>query len=244
MSTPNRPLPSTRPGSSRSRSTIAPPPRSDRKLRFIKAENDGGRFDPSPPEEIYARKKASFRALDTGAKGGTLIYQLEAKEGAAEEPDQLPWWQMSWKPAQAGQLPQPDSTLDPEGKGYTPADGAGKSSIAFMLSGASTVAQTLGRRRRRKGAGGRPAAHRRDLRQPVRPVVEVLGRRQDDGDVRPEAPRRAEARRKRDLRDLRQGQRRDPFRSDVFDRGRRPMPRPMPTRRNGRRISQSRRERG
>ena len=116
--------------------------RSDRKLRFIKADNDGGRFDPAPPQEIAPGKKVSFAALDTGAKGGTLIYQFEPKEGAAEEPDQLPWWLMSWKPMQAGQPPLPDSTLDPEWKGYSPSGGAGKNTIAFLLSGASAVAQT------------------------------------------------------------------------------------------------------
>ena len=133
-------LPSTRPGSSRSRSTMGGG-QSDRKLRFIKAENDGGRFDPSPPEEIAPKKKVSFRALDTGAKGGTLIYQLEAKEGAGEEPDQLPWWNMSWKPARR---PAAAAGLDARSRmeGLLPADGAGKNSIAFMLTGASAVTQT------------------------------------------------------------------------------------------------------
>jgi hypothetical protein len=115
---------------------------SDRKLRFIKAENDGGRFNPAPPQEVAPKKKVSFAALNTGAKGGTLIYQLEAKEGAAEEPDQLSWWLMSWKPVQAGQLPQPDSKLDPELKGYSPSEGTGKDAIAFMLGGASVATQT------------------------------------------------------------------------------------------------------
>jgi hypothetical protein len=41
---------------------------SDRTLRFIKAENDGGRFDPSPPEQIAPKKKASCRALDTARR--------------------------------------------------------------------------------------------------------------------------------------------------------------------------------
>jgi hypothetical protein len=115
--------------------------RSDRTLRFIKADSDGGRFDPPPPQRIAPKKKVSFSALDTGAKGGTLIYQLEAKDGAAEEPDQLPWWHMSWKPMQAGQLPQQDSKLDPELKGYSPSEAAGKDAIAFMLAGASAATQ-------------------------------------------------------------------------------------------------------
>jgi hypothetical protein len=115
---------------------------SDRTLRFIKADNDGGRFDPPPPQQIAPKKKFSFAGLDTGPKGGTLIYQLESKEGTAEEPDQLPWWNMSWKPMQAGQLPQTDSKLDPEWKGYSLSEAAGKNTIAFMLSGASAVTQT------------------------------------------------------------------------------------------------------
>src|SRR5262249_48208373 len=112
---------------------------SDRKLRFIKAEDDGGRFDPAPPAEIAPGKKAAFAAINVGAKGGSLIYELEAKEGATEEPDKLPWWTMSWTPSQPGQPPQPDSTLDPDVKGLAPAAAAGKNGIAFMLTGTSAV---------------------------------------------------------------------------------------------------------
>ena len=137
MPTPSRPAPADQ----AKKVEITIDNRSDRRLRFIKADSDGGRFDPPPPQQIAPKKKVSFSALDTGAKGGTLIYQLEAKEGAAEEPDQLPWWHMSWKPMQAGQLPQPDSKLDPELKGYSPSEAAGKDAIAFMLAGASAAPQ-------------------------------------------------------------------------------------------------------
>jgi hypothetical protein len=115
---------------------------SDRSLRLIKAENDGGHFEPAPPERIAPKKKVSLAAIDTGAQGGTLIYQLEAKEGAADEPDQLPWWHMRWKAAPGGQVPAADATLEPEAKGYSPSAGAGKDSLAFMLSGASTATQS------------------------------------------------------------------------------------------------------
>jgi hypothetical protein len=113
---------------------------SDRKLRLIKVDNGGGRFDPAPPAEIAPGKKAAFAAINVGAKGGSLIYELEAKEGATEEPDKLPWWTMSWMPSQPGQPPQPDSTLDPNVNGLSPAAAAGKNGIAFMLTGTSAVA--------------------------------------------------------------------------------------------------------
>src|SRR4029079_989664 len=54
-------------------------------------------------------------------------------------------WKMSWSPpAKAGQPQKPDSTLDPELKGFSPSAAGGKGSVAFMLAGTSAEATQPG----------------------------------------------------------------------------------------------------
>ena len=130
---------------------------SDRTLRLVEAGNDGGHFDPAPPAEIAPKKKSAFAAVDTGAKGGTLVYELQVAEGPVVSPDQLVSWKMSWSPpAKAGQPQKPDSTLDPELKGFSPSAAGGKGSVAFMLAGTSAAAT-------QPGSSASPAAGQRRI---------------------------------------------------------------------------------
>jgi hypothetical protein len=117
---------------------------SDRPLRLVSADNDGGRFDPPPPAKIAPKKRANFASLGSGAKGGTLLYELEVTAGPIVSPEQLVGWTMSWAPpAQPGQAPQPDSTLAPELNGFSAFAAAGADSIVYKLVGA-TAAKTPG----------------------------------------------------------------------------------------------------
>jgi hypothetical protein len=113
----------------------------DQILHLVSTNSDGGRFDSAPPGEIAPGAKVALAAVNTGPKGGTLVYRVEPKDGIIDKPDQLRSWTLSWT-QQAGQQPLADATLEPEIKGWFSAASAGKAGVAYILTGTTPAATT------------------------------------------------------------------------------------------------------